>query len=349
MLLAASQGVPRTIGAVIAVVLTVAFAVALYSNIRRSRPEIGSEIELAPNRKPYYNDEELEGKRLEANQWLGLGVLVVCAIGLPAYWLAEPGRQEAADSGFDKRFARWGSEIFETTANGGFNCAFCHGGMKAGGASAPTVINDTLTGQVKEVQWYAPALNTVLLRYSEAEVREILVYGRKFSPMPAWGIDGGGAMNDQQIETVIEYLKSISLCDPKVEGICEAANKIVTDDVAKASKSAAEAGKSFDEGAYLFSNVLGSGAYSCARCHTAGWSTGTAEVDGGGALGPSFVGGAATRRFPTEADHEVFIGLGSNRGDKYGVQGQGSGRMPGFAKVLSAEQIKAIVEYERSL
>jgi mono/diheme cytochrome c family protein len=346
MLLAASSGAPRAIGAVIAVVLTLVFAVALYSNMRRARPETGSEIELAPNRKPYYTDEELEGKRLESNQWLGLAMLVVCAIGLPVYWLAEPGRQEASADGFDRRFAGWGAELFETTANGGFNCAGCHGGMKAGGAAAPTVINDTLTGQVKEVNWTAPALNTVLLRYSEKEVFEILVYGRKFSPMPAWGIDGGGAMNDQQITTVIEYLKSISLCDPEAEGLCEAANAIVTADVAKARE---KAGETFDEGAYLFSNVLSSGAYSCARCHTAGWSTGTAEVNGGGALGPSFVGGAAIRRFPTQADHEAFVALGSNRGDKYGVQGQGSGRMPGLGKLLSAEQIKAIVEYERSL
>ena len=47
--------------------------VYVWSNIRAGRPEAGSEIELAPNRKPYYDDEELEGRRLERVQLLGLG------------------------------------------------------------------------------------------------------------------------------------------------------------------------------------------------------------------------------------------------------------------------------------
>ena len=34
-------------------------------NVRAGRTEVGSEIELAANRKPYYDDEVLEGSRLE--------------------------------------------------------------------------------------------------------------------------------------------------------------------------------------------------------------------------------------------------------------------------------------------
>jgi mono/diheme cytochrome c family protein len=45
----------------------------------------------------------------------------------------------------------------------------------------------------------------------------------------------------------------------------------------------------------------------------------------------------------------TFIQAGSEYGKKYGTQGQGSGRMPGFGSVLTEEQIKAIVEYVRSL
>jgi mono/diheme cytochrome c family protein len=36
-------------------------------------------------------------------------------------------------------------------------------------------------------------------------------------------------------------------------------------------------------------------------------------------------------------------------GAKYGIQGQGSGRMPGFGALLTDQQIQAIVEYVRSL
>ena len=83
--------------------------------------------------------------------------------------------------------------------------------MKATGGAAPYTITDKTTGAVRAVTWNAPALNTVLYRFSEEEVRYILVYGRQFSPMSPWGIAGGGPMNDQQIDSVIAYLKSIQL------------------------------------------------------------------------------------------------------------------------------------------
>jgi len=53
--------------------------------------------------------------------------------------------------------------------------------------------------------------------------------------------------------------------------------------------------------------------------------------------------------FPDESDMVEFIQNGSQNGAKYGVQSQGSGRMPGFGALLTDEQIQAIVEYERSL
>ena len=44
-----------------------------------------------------------------------------------------------------------------------------------------------------------------------------------------------------------------------------------------------------------------------------------------------------------------FIKSGSELGQRYGRQRQGTGRMPGFGALLTDEQIKAIVEYVRSL
>ncbi len=66
------------------------------TNIRRSRAEIGSEITLAANRKPYYDDEILEGKKIERTQLLGLLFLVVVTITLPLYWILEPSREAGA-------------------------------------------------------------------------------------------------------------------------------------------------------------------------------------------------------------------------------------------------------------
>ena len=53
----------------------------LIFNLRRAKPEIGSEIELAPNRRPYYDDDILETRHLEHVQLWGLAMLVIIAIG----------------------------------------------------------------------------------------------------------------------------------------------------------------------------------------------------------------------------------------------------------------------------
>jgi len=44
-----------------------------------------------------------------------------------------------------------------------------------------------------------------------------------------------------------------------------------------------------------------------------------------------------------------FLKSGSENGKLYGLNGQGSGRMPGFGSLLTDEQIREIVEYVRSL
>ena len=73
-------------------------------NAGAARKEAGSEIELAANRKPYYDDEVLEGRRLERVQLYGVLLLVVLVIGLPLYWVFEPDRQAGAQEGIDGRF-----------------------------------------------------------------------------------------------------------------------------------------------------------------------------------------------------------------------------------------------------
>ena len=73
----------KTIGAVIAVLSIVGFIIYIAINIRAGRPEVASEIELAPNRKPYDDDENLEGPRLTRALQAGMLLLAVSAVGLP--------------------------------------------------------------------------------------------------------------------------------------------------------------------------------------------------------------------------------------------------------------------------
>ncbi|CAB4685956.1 unannotated protein [freshwater metagenome] len=327
-------------------------------NFRKGRKEIGAEQTLAANRKPYYDDETLEGPRLERVQLLGLVCLAIITVALPLYWILEPQRQAGANFGFEKRFVKWGTKIFAPTADGGYNCAGCHGGMNGTGGVASYAVTDPKTGEVKAVSWKAPALNTVLYRFSEEEITFIMNYGRPFSPMSAWGTIGGGPLTNQSIETVIDYMKSIqvpmagcietrsyynptcdegSLPEEKNKEIMAEANRLVT------------AGTYGSIGEALFNLDLGSGAYSCARCHTKGWSYGDPQATGGGAFGPNLTGGSSTRQFPNQSDMVNFIKNGSELGKRYGEQGQGSGRMPAFGQLYTDEQIKLIVQYVRGL
>ena len=327
------------------------------ANIRKSRAEIGSEIKLAANRKLYYEDEILEGKKIERTQLIGILFLAVITLALPLYWILEPGRQEGARNGWDHRFESWGSRLYDVTANGGFNCAGCHGGTKGAGGAAVYALTDTKTGEVREVSWKAPALNTIYYRFSESEVRFILEYGRPFSPMSPWGVVGGGPMNEQQIQTVLSYLKSIQIpredcavldADPR---ICDGGHlpKEMQDGITAEAERLVAAGTYSSFGEALFNLDLGGGNYSCARCHTKGWSYGDPQITGGGALGPNLTGGSAVRQFPVKNDMMNFIKGGSEYGKRYGEQGQGSGRMPAFGTMLTDEQVNAIVDYVRGL
>lgn len=86
------------------------------------------------------------------------------------------------------------------------------------------------------VSWKAPALNTVLYKYPirkteagspfksscrleeqrktadcRSQVYDILTYGRPGTPMPAWGVAGGGPKNEQAIDDLVNFLASIQL------------------------------------------------------------------------------------------------------------------------------------------
>ncbi len=333
------------------------WVVYAFLNLRQSRDELGSEQEVAANRQKFYEDEILEGPRLTRVLGTGVILLVVIVIGLPLYWILEPARLAGAQDAKEEIFVEWGSRLFAPTADGGFNCSGCHGGMSGNGGSAPYNLTDPATQQVTSVAWNAPALNTIFYRFSEEEVRFILVYGRPFSPMSPWGVAGGGPMNDQQIDTLLAYMHSIQIdregCGLGEDDIktCPSGNlpAATQNDIDTLANKAVADGTYSSYGEALFNLDLASGAYSCARCHTLGWSWGDPGEPGQGSFGWNLTGGSTNARFPNEADMIDFVSNGSTLGAKYGVASQGSGRMPGFGAMLTSEQIQAIVEYVRSL
>ena len=118
--------------------------------------------------------------------------------------------------------------------------------------------------------------------------------------------------------------------------------------VAWAAAAGAEAGQVDVEEAQRAVGLFN--AY-CARCHSSGYSAGVAyeQGAGSGAWGPALTNGRAALQFPELEDHLAFIIRGSESGENYGANGLGRGWMPGFGQVLSAEDIRLIALFERSL
>ncbi|MCC6225206.1 MAG: cytochrome c, partial [Microthrixaceae bacterium] len=202
----AEQTTQRAIGLVVVALVAIGGVFFVWWTVYRGRKEIGSEIELAPNRSADLDDTTLEGKRLNVALWFSLGMLVLIAVILPLYWMAEPGRQDGAVKSYNELFIARGLEIYVN----GAQCQGCHGPNGTGGVK-DYIINDEDGQYLQSVNWAAPALDNVLYRFSQDEVKDILTYGRPGTPMPAWGTEGGGPLTTQQLDDVIAYLWSVQL------------------------------------------------------------------------------------------------------------------------------------------
>ena len=360
----------QAIGTVIALVAVLGFVVYAAFNVRAGREEVGSEIELAANLKPYYDDDVLETKKLDRTLTWGLAGLAIVGIGLPAYWLAEPGRQEGAEQTFERVFASRGEELY----NEGAQCNSCHGPEGTGGVASYTLLDEE-NEFVAQVEWKAPALDTVLLRYDRAEVEFILNYGRPYSPMPAWGEPGGGPLTEQQIQNLIDYLASIQISSDESKEAVETALRAELD-LGETEEIDYE---SLETGEALFNlgeeSGFAGGAYACARCHTRGWSINEEAAepadadleqyveypDGSGAFGPALIAGIIPRQFADVEALAEFLHVGTVDGEVYGQNGQGKqGQMPGFGDdpntedaaedgMMTAEMILSIARYVESL
>lgn len=197
-----AQSAVRNVGVVIFAIVIIGFVVYLIFNLLDSKGEGGAEIELAANRKPYFDDDILETRKLDQSLMSGLALLALIGIALPVYWLGEPGRQEGLVSNTLELWTEDGSESFEEA------CSSCHGGGAAGGIAAFALTDPGDTSFIASVDWVAPSLTSVLTRFSEEEVIHTLNFGRN-GVMPAWGEAGGGPLTTQQIEILVVYLRSV--------------------------------------------------------------------------------------------------------------------------------------------
>ena len=209
------------------VVLTIAVGVflvwfgyvAINSRRRTRAPE-----KPAPNQEFFMDNEGLENDRLTRVLTAAVIAAAVLAIVTPIYFVNESNRQEAAAEEIEEEYLHFGAEWWVK-----FECTACHGPDGGGGAAEITEDRSGLTAN-----WAAPAINDVFYRYDEEEVRHWITNGRSGSPMPASGLDGGGAMTVQEIDQVVDYLKSLQISQMDSFNKADAAVQTALDRIANA-------------------------------------------------------------------------------------------------------------------
>ena len=346
----------RSIAIVLLAIVVIGWAIYVFINIRQAKAEVGSEIELAPNRGNLPDDEELEGRRLEKVQAFGVLMLLVMALVLPVYWMLEGGRRSGAETAFSEQSIARGAALAAEQ-----ECTDCHGADLGGARFAPVVLDighqlADKTSFIINTTWEAPSLDDVFFRFDPdaetvddvSEVRQILVYGR--GVMPAWGLEGGGPLNDQEIDDLVAWLWNSQITEE------EARERARTRFDAELTAQRAN-DPEVSEGKVLFD-------LHCARCHTPRWpgrgpaqlpnNGGTVDVepgpDGAGRYGPALNKVSLERLFPDIEDHIKFVHDGAADNVPFGEFARlGNYGMPGFGEVLEDDEIRKIAEYERSL
>ena len=157
----------------------------------------GRTKDVAPNLDKYKSDDELETNHLDRTLSIAVLVASLLTIMIPLYYLGEQNRQEEFIEYFDEVSVERGEHLYEE-----FGCGNCHGVDGSGGAASYVEKRSGVS-----VIWAAPAINNVFYRYDSEEIRYWLIFGRANSPMPAWGLEGGGPMNDGQLDDLIDYLR----------------------------------------------------------------------------------------------------------------------------------------------
>lgn len=291
------------------------------------------------NLTPFYDDDTLEDAHLTRVLRWALVFSTIVAVVLPLYWVLEPNRQDQEAAGFDDRAIERGATLFANSSMPAYDsaksllCADCHG-ADGGGGAAPFVLTPEAQGNANanpvQESWVAPSLNDVTYRFTEdptagwQQITQVITYGRPGTPMPAWGVAGGGPKNTQAVSDLVAYLQSIQVTPAKAraqaakkikdfKAFAKGQTKTARDALATAQEKLATAvtpaqkelyqGKvdaaqegitrsqefatqvaKMSEGELLFDT-------QCARCHTKGWST--LEPSNGFVPMPGLTGGGA--------------------------------------------------------
>ncbi len=179
----------------------------------------GKAIEIPGAMQPGPSDAALETPLLHKMQGWGVVLVAFFVVWFPATWLFEPTtnlRQEEAL--LDESIERGSRAIFPFSEENqvGVGCVRCHGPELRGGLIQA---GDTFANPPNLTDICAGNLGSHAQIASTDDIRQVIMQGR--GVMPSWSVRFQGALNDQQINDLVNYLIDMSSDNvPFANNIC---------------------------------------------------------------------------------------------------------------------------------
>jgi mono/diheme cytochrome c family protein len=187
-----------------ALVLTAGFALYLRGRSKEQAPAI------PPGMRPGPADAALETPLLQKLQGWGVVLVAFLVVWMPYTWLREPSEnlkqeQELKTQAIDR--GERAVQLFSEENQLGVGCVRCHGPELRGGViqsgadyAFPPNLTNICAGPFGDPPH--PAI------YSTQDIYQVLQEGR--GVMPSWSIRYQGALDDQQINDLVNYLVFLS-------------------------------------------------------------------------------------------------------------------------------------------
>ena len=140
---------------------------------------------------PPFESDDLD-RSLDRYFAVGLVFMALLIVGFVTYTVREPDLRATAKTDQETQYRDVGNQLFNTS------CSSCHGKGAVGG-SAPTL-------NAKEF----------LKATSDSQVASLISTGVPGSDMPAWGLEHGGTLTDQQVNEIVAYIRSLEPSAPSI-------------------------------------------------------------------------------------------------------------------------------------
>ena len=233
-------------GAVLAVIALA--TLFLRGRTRERGPDIPAAMRPGPS------DTALETPLLLKLQGWGVLLVAFFVVWIPFVWLSEPSDNLQQEKDLKTAAIDAGArtvQLFSEENQAGVGCVRCHGPELRGGI----IVAGALPDGSPNYQ-YPPNLTTVCggpstghqLIKSLADIYTTIEQGR--GAMPSWSIKYQGALDDQQISDIVQYLVYINAKNPDVkfsQNVC--LNKDAADAAATPTPSSGSASASDSAGA----------------------------------------------------------------------------------------------------